>query len=104
MIAKVRNEKAKRFLANMREKQAISFTKHFHSADPKALALLKRMLSFDPQQRPSAVEALRDPYFHGALLLRSIVICWHVREHPVTCNFCVVVVEAARCDHIMRRD
>ena len=65
VISKVRNEKAKRFLANMREKQSISFTKHFHGADPKALALLRRMLSFDPQQRPSAVEALRDPYFHG---------------------------------------
>ena len=50
----------------MREKQSISFTKHFHGADPKALALLRRMLAFDPQQRPSAVEALRDPYFTGA--------------------------------------
>jgi mitogen-activated protein kinase 1/3 len=65
VISKVRNEKAKRFLANMREKQSISFSKHFHGADPKALALLRRMLAFDPQQRPSAVEALRDPYFQG---------------------------------------
>lgn len=66
MISKVRNEKAKRFLTNMRDKQSISFTRHFRGADPKALALLRRMLAFDPQQRPSAVEALRDPYFHGA--------------------------------------
>ena len=65
VISKVRNEKAKRFLANMRDKQSISFTKHFAGADAKALALLRRMLAFDPQQRPSAVEALRDPYFQG---------------------------------------
>jgi serine/threonine protein kinase len=65
VIAKVRNEKAKRFLTNMREKPAISFSRHFHGADPKALALLRRMLAFDPQQRPSAVEALADPYFQG---------------------------------------
>ena len=65
VIAKVRNEKAKRFLTNMREKQSIPFSKQFQGADPKALALLKRMLAFDPQQRPSAVEALRDSYFHG---------------------------------------
>lgn len=65
MIAKVRNEKAKRFLTNMRDKQSISFSRQFQGADPKALNLLKRMLAFDPQERPSAVEALRDEYFAG---------------------------------------
>jgi serine/threonine protein kinase len=68
VISKVRNEKAKRFLSNMREKPSIAFSRHFQGADPKALALLRKMLAFDPQQRPSAVEALADPYFHGAPL------------------------------------
>lgn len=65
VIQKVRNEKAKRFLSNMRPKTGISFEDHFPRADPKALSLLKRMLAFDPQQRPTAMEALCDPYFHG---------------------------------------
>jgi serine/threonine protein kinase len=65
VIAKVRNEKAKRFLTNMRDKQSIPFSRQFQGADPKALNLLKRMLAFDPQERPSAVEALRDEYFAG---------------------------------------
>lgn len=65
VIAKVRNEKAKRFLSNMRDKQSIPFSRQFQGADPKALSLLKRMLAFDPQERPSAVEALRDEYFAG---------------------------------------
>ena len=65
VIAKVRNEKAKRFLTNMRDKQSIPFSRQFQGADPKALSLLKRMLAFDPQERPSAVEALRDEYFAG---------------------------------------
>jgi serine/threonine protein kinase len=30
-----------------------------------ALALLRRLLAFDPADRPSAEEALADPYFHN---------------------------------------
>jgi serine/threonine protein kinase len=52
-------------LGQMREKPGGSFTKHFSGADPQALRLLRRMLAFDAQQRPSAAEALRDPYFAG---------------------------------------
>lgn len=65
VIAKVRNEKARRFLLNMRKKPGISFEQHFPRADPGALRLLRRLLSFDPAERPTAEEALADPYFAG---------------------------------------
>ncbi|KAG2489178.1 hypothetical protein HYH03_012404 [Edaphochlamys debaryana] len=65
VIAKVRNEKARRFLLNMRPKPGIPFEQHFLRADRGALRLLKRLLAFDPAERPTAEEALADPYFTG---------------------------------------
>ncbi|TKW00412.1 hypothetical protein SEVIR_8G107100v4 [Setaria viridis] len=62
-ISRIRNEKAKRYLSSMRRKKPIPFTHKFPNADPLALRLLERMLAFDPKDRPSAEEALADPYF-----------------------------------------
>ncbi|CAI9773707.1 unnamed protein product [Fraxinus pennsylvanica] len=64
-IAKIRNEKARRYLSSMRKKQPVPFTQKFPNVDPLALRLLERLLAFDPKDRPSAEEALADPYFHG---------------------------------------
>ena len=50
----MRNEKARRFLLNMRKKPGVSFETHFPRADRGALSLLRRMLAFDPAgQGPS---------------------------------------------------
>lgn len=65
VIDKVRNEKARRFLTNMRRKPGVAFELHFPRADPGALSLLRRMLAFDPAGRPTCEEALADPYFEG---------------------------------------
>ncbi|XP_074569928.1 mitogen-activated protein kinase 9-like [Curcuma longa] len=62
-IAKIRNEKAKRYLSNMRKKQPIPFHQKFPCVDSLALRLLERLLAFDPKDRPTAEEALNDPYF-----------------------------------------
>ncbi|KAG6589297.1 Mitogen-activated protein kinase 20, partial [Cucurbita argyrosperma subsp. sororia] len=64
-ISRVRNEKARRYLASMRKKQPIPFSQKFPNADPLALQLLQRLLAFDPKDRPTAEEALADPYFKG---------------------------------------
>ncbi|KAG7590005.1 Protein kinase domain [Arabidopsis suecica] len=64
-IAKIRNDKARRYLGNMRKKQPVPFSKKFPKADPSALRLLERLIAFDPKDRPSAEEALADPYFNG---------------------------------------
>lgn len=62
-IKKVRNEKARRYLQTMKKKPGIPFENRFPKAKSEALCLLKKMLDFDPQKRPSAEECLRDPYF-----------------------------------------
>ncbi|KAL5990024.1 Mitogen-activated protein kinase 10 [Asimina triloba] len=64
-ISRVRNDKARRYLSCMRKKQPVSFSQKFPNADPLALKLLERLLAFDPKDRPTAEEALADPYFRG---------------------------------------
>ncbi|XP_047947722.1 mitogen-activated protein kinase 14-like isoform X4 [Salvia hispanica] len=64
-IARIRNEKARRYLSSMRKKKPIPLSYKFPNADPLALCLLERMLAFDPKDRPSAEEALADPYFRN---------------------------------------
>ncbi|KAE9606326.1 putative mitogen-activated protein kinase CMGC-MAPK family [Lupinus albus] len=64
-ISRVRNDKARRYLTSMRKKQPIPFAQKFPNADPLALRLLERLLAFDPKDRPTAEEALADPYFKG---------------------------------------
>ncbi|KAI9092773.1 hypothetical protein K1719_027570 [Acacia pycnantha] len=64
-ISRVRNDKARRYLTSMRKKQPVPFAQKFPSADPLALRLLERLLAFDPKDRPTAEEALADPYFKG---------------------------------------
>ncbi|XP_028759907.1 mitogen-activated protein kinase 15 isoform X2 [Neltuma alba] len=64
-IARVRNEKARRYLSSMRKKKPVPLSHKFPNADPLALRLLERMLAFEPKDRPTAEEALADPYFKG---------------------------------------
>jgi serine/threonine protein kinase len=52
----IRNEKARRYLNSMREKLPTPFSQKIPNADPLALHLLKRLLAFDPKERPSAEE------------------------------------------------
>ena len=62
----MRNEKARRFLLNMRKKPGVNFTTYFPRADPGAVTLLRRMLSFDPADRPtSEVQSLHTRHLGG---------------------------------------
>uniref|UniRef100_A0A6N2KS04 mitogen-activated protein kinase n=1 Tax=Salix viminalis TaxID=40686 RepID=A0A6N2KS04_SALVM len=64
-ISKIRNEKARRYLSNMRKKQPVPFAQKFPNVDPLALHLLEGLLAFDPKNRLTADEALGNPYFNG---------------------------------------
>uniref|UniRef100_A0A453F6Q7 Protein kinase domain-containing protein n=2 Tax=Aegilops tauschii subsp. strangulata TaxID=200361 RepID=A0A453F6Q7_AEGTS len=64
-VSRIRNEKARRYLSSMRKKQPVCFSERFPKADPAALKLMQRLLAFDPKDRPTAEEALADPYFKG---------------------------------------
>ncbi|KAL9403788.1 hypothetical protein Peur_000760 [Populus x canadensis] len=64
-ISGVRNDKARKYLTEMRKKQPVPFAQKFLNVDPVALRLLQRLLAFDPKDRLTAEEALADPYFKG---------------------------------------
>lgn len=64
-ISGVRNEKARKYLTEMRRKTPVPFAQKFPNVDPLAVRLLQRLLAFDPKDRPTAEEALADPYFKG---------------------------------------
>ncbi|GMJ05354.1 MAP kinase 19, ARABIDOPSIS THALIANA MAP KINASE 19 [Hibiscus trionum] len=64
-ICGVRNDKARKYLMEMQKKHPVPFSKKFPNADPLAVRLLQRLLAFDPKDRPTAEEALADPYFKG---------------------------------------
>lgn len=52
----VRNDKARKYLMEMRKKSPVPFEQKFQNADPLALRLLQRLLAFDPKDRPTAQE------------------------------------------------
>ncbi|KAJ1425220.1 Protein kinase domain [Sesbania bispinosa] len=64
-ITGVRNDNAKKYLMGMQKKSPVPFEQKFPNVDPLALRLLQRLLAFDPKDRPTAEEALADPYFKG---------------------------------------
>ncbi|KAI3695302.1 hypothetical protein L1987_78297 [Smallanthus sonchifolius] len=64
-ISRVRNDKARKHLTDMRRKKPVPFSEKFLEVDPLALKLLQRLLAFDPKDRPTAEQALADPYFKG---------------------------------------
>ncbi|XP_047311047.1 mitogen-activated protein kinase 19-like [Impatiens glandulifera] len=64
-VTGIRNDKARKYLTSMRRKNSVAFTEKFTNSDPLAVNLLKRLLAFDPKDRPTAEEALADPYFKG---------------------------------------
>ena len=64
-IDRIPNVKARTFLHAMPPKPPKDFAQKFPTTDPLALDLLRDLLSFDPSDRPSALEALNHPYFQG---------------------------------------
>ncbi|KAL6538298.1 Mitogen-activated protein kinase 19 [Orobanche gracilis] len=79
-ISGVRNEKARKYLMDMRKKRAVPFSEKFFNVDPSALKLLQRLLAFDPNDRPSAEEALADPYFNGLSKIEREPSCQQISK------------------------
>jgi len=53
----------RRYVANLPKRAKVPWATLFPEAEPLALAVLERMLCFDPAKRITAVEALAHPYF-----------------------------------------
>jgi serine/threonine protein kinase len=58
-------EASQRFLNSIPRDSGVNFWELFPAASEEALDLLRKMLSFNPRERPTAAQALLHPYFSG---------------------------------------
>jgi serine/threonine protein kinase len=58
----IQSQKAKRFMRSLPQREHVSFSKLFPTANALAIDLLNRMLVFDPVQRITVDQALAHPY------------------------------------------
>ncbi|CAN4121684.1 unnamed protein product [Withania somnifera] len=65
VTSRIKNVKARTYLSSMKKKAPVPLSQKFPDIGPLALRLLERLIAFDPEDRPSAEEALAHPYFHG---------------------------------------
>ncbi|KAG8148058.1 hypothetical protein E2320_023064 [Naja naja] len=56
------NTKARNYLQSLPQKLKVPWAKLFPKADPKALDLLDKMLTFNPNKRITVEESLAHPY------------------------------------------
>jgi hypothetical protein len=94
-MAKVENEKARRFLLNMPHKPPVPLEKHFVGVHPTLVQLLGKMITFDPSERWSAAECLASPIFNRlrSRAHESMVRGW--RAH--ICNLITLVPAYTHC-------
>ncbi|KAM3134463.1 Protein kinase domain [Paramecium bursaria] len=67
-VASVQANLAQQILSNIPMRQRIGFTNFFPKANPQAMDLMRRLLSFNPEQRITVEQALKHPYvaaFHN---------------------------------------
>ena len=94
----VRNEKARRFLLNMRKKPGIPFEQYFPKADKAALRLLWRLLAFDPAERPTAGVCCAPHPCRGGGACACTKLRWFVCFYPISnpcCSLCAAPPPAA---------
>lgn len=61
-MSKIGSERAKTYIKSLPRLPAVPFEKLYPSASPEALDLLSKLLTWDPDERMSAVEALNHPW------------------------------------------
>jgi len=62
LINQIENEKNRDFVLQLPKRDGKNFEELFKSANPQAIDLLKRMLTYDPEERISVEDALKHEY------------------------------------------
>jgi len=62
LVSQIENEKNKEFVMQLPKREAKDFNQIFSGASAEAIDLLKKMLTYDPEERISIADALAHPY------------------------------------------
>ncbi|XP_067883042.1 mitogen-activated protein kinase 7 isoform X2 [Heterodontus francisci] len=62
LVASIGAERVRDYLRGLPRRQPVPLASLYPGTDPQALELLGQLLRFDPQERPSAPQALRHPF------------------------------------------
>ena len=62
LVNKIENEKNKDFVQQLPRREGRDFDQLFKGANPDAIDLLKKMLTYDPDERITVQQALEHPY------------------------------------------
>lgn len=62
LISKIDNEKNKEFVQQLPKRDGKNFDEYFSGANPNAIDLLKKMLTYDPEERITVEDALAHSY------------------------------------------
>jgi len=79
----IQNDRARGYLENLPKKSKVPFDRIFQDADPMALDLLDKMLTFSPNKRITVEQALSHPYLSQYYDPEDEPIC----EEPFTIEF-----------------
>ena len=101
----VRNEKAKRFLMNMRRKPGVQLENYFPRADRGAVALLKRMLVRQPCCRVTRLPAGSADCHHGIALLWMSKKCTYILSNQAAASISSRngLMRSHLCRHLIRQ-
>ena len=61
-LSKVSSQSARQYVQQLPRQPKKDFSQYFRGANPLAVDLLEKLLTLDPDRRPSAEEALGHPY------------------------------------------
>lgn len=62
LVNQIENEKNKEFVLQLPKREGKNFNELFKGANASAIDLLKKMLTYDPEERITVAEALAHPY------------------------------------------
>ena len=62
LVSKIENEKNKDFVRQLPKREGKDFDQLFKGGNPEAIDLLKKMLTYDPDDRITVEQALEHPY------------------------------------------
>lgn len=69
----IENKKSRKHLATLGSKQPLPFAEKFPNQEPQAICLLKKLLAFDPIDRPTAEQVALCPILDVLLFEVSYV-------------------------------